>query len=172
MNKKVVTISFDLLFESNEMDQKEQSINAFKQYILSSPIEYLNMNRNFVSSVKVDTNVYDLNNPLTQKKLEQEEAEQKNKLPEQISAIKITWAIEDYRNDRKFHNWTLHLDSQEYQQYSKTILPDYRQDTITKTKYVPVKEEMVDIINKNIIEKLKSDKTLIFKESFPNLMIM
>ena len=161
--KKYIEVTFYLEVDSNDVDLNIKSIGALNNYILSAPIEFLNNHRPNIIDVVSTTDI----NPFILKKSNAKEYPITVAM-DQIAALLITWEYEGQHTKRHSYGKTLHLDAESMQKYKDTIIPNSRESYVSQIKYYVMKEELVDITNKELIQQLTTEKTLIFKKSLPN----
>lgn len=157
MIKKYLSITFNLAVDSFEEDFNVESNDKLKNYILSTPIDYLNSNRYNIQNIniKIDKKPHDIKIDI-------------NKLSDQISAILLTWEYEGPNGKKYSYGKTLHLDSNAMRNYIELLIPNYRHDFVSKLKYTIIEEKIVDITNEELIKELYSNKTLVYKKELPS----
>ena len=154
MKKKTIELVFHVDVDPETIGIARQIVQDDKlliNYIGSAPVMFLNHNENNI--VDCSVNVF---NPHSDPPRSEEDL-----IPKQISAIKITWELQQ-NNNKKPYGISFHIDGEASNHFKKVTAPQPTDDCVQPVQKIPVREDIVDINDENFIKQLIVRKTMFY----------
>jgi hypothetical protein len=155
MKKKTIELVFHVDIDPETCGIANQIIKDDKvliNYIGSAPVMFLSHNENNVRDCSV--NVF---NPTSEPARNDEDL-----IPTQISAIKVTWELQQ-NNNKAPYGISYHIDGESLNQFKRVTMPQATDDCVQPVQKIPIREEMVDISDERFIKELMHKRTIFYQ---------